>query len=115
MQEYTLHELASDKEDEKRIIKAELRTEKKLKEERMQKARVARRTNLYPERVSSVQTQSKSYDSSKKKIGDMLQMRFPGHWTNNCTNNNKETDSKLSTLDCIVQGMCNVRSKDLHV
>lgn len=111
VQEYTQHELASDEEDEKRIIKAEIRAEKKLKEERIQKARAARRTNPYPERVSNVQTQSKSYDSSKKS-GTCFKCGFPGHWAKNCTNTN---NNKLSTLDSIVQSMCNVHSKDLDV
>ena len=59
VQEYTQHELASDEEDEKRIFKAEIRAEKKLKEERIQKARVNRRTTTYPERAPSTQNQPK--------------------------------------------------------
>uniref|UniRef100_A0A8W8NDD7 CCHC-type domain-containing protein n=1 Tax=Magallana gigas TaxID=29159 RepID=A0A8W8NDD7_MAGGI len=115
VQEYTQHELASDEEDEKRIFKAEIRAEKKLKEERIQKARTARRTNPYPERASSVQNQPKSYENSKKS-GTCFKCGFPGHWAKNCTtnNNNKETGSKLSTLDSNVQSMCIVQSKDLH-
>lgn len=114
MQEYTQHELASGEEDKKRIIKAKIRAEKKLKQERIQKAGAARRTNPYPERASSVQTQSKPYDSNKKS-GTCFKYGIPGHWAKNCTNNNKETDSKLSNLDSIFQSMCNVRSKDLHL
>ena len=84
VQEYTLHELASDEEDEKRIFKAEIRAEKKLKEERIQKARVNRRTTPYPERAPSTQNQPKPYEGGKKS-GTCFKCGFAGHWARNVT------------------------------
>jgi hypothetical protein len=45
VQEYTQHELASYDEDEKRIMKAKFRAEKKMKEEK--KTRSSRRSTPY--------------------------------------------------------------------
>ena len=117
VQEYTQHELASDEEDEKRIFKAEIRAEKKLKEERIQKARVNRRTTPYPERAPSTQNQPKPYEGGKKS-GTCFKCGFAGHWAKDCNNGNKETSSKLSTctytstLENITESFCNVKNCD---
>jgi hypothetical protein len=96
VQEYTQHELASDEEDEKRSFKAEIRAEKKLKEERIQKARVSRRTNPYLEKNFSTQSQPKSYESGKKSR-TCFKCGMAGHWAKDCTSFTKESNSKLST------------------
>ena len=117
VQEYTQHELASDEEDEKRIFKAEIRAEKKLKEERIQKARVNRRTTPYPERAPSTQNQPKPYEGGKKS-GTCFKCGFAGHWAKDCNNGNKETSSKLSTctytstLENVTESFCNVKNCD---
>jgi hypothetical protein len=77
VQEYTQHELASDEEDEKRIFKAEVRDEKKLKEERAQKAIFQRRFAPHTAPEKSAPEKSNRSDSSKKP-GNLFQVRRSG-------------------------------------
>jgi hypothetical protein len=95
VQEYTQHELASDEEDEKRIMKAEFRAEKKMKEEK--KARSSRRSNSYPpiqELARASETTRTSGAESSKRPGTCFRCGSVGHWAKECPK--KESGSKLS-------------------
>ncbi|KAK3087671.1 hypothetical protein FSP39_008985 [Pinctada imbricata] len=91
VQEYETHQLASDSDDEKRIVKAEARAAKKVREEKSKK-RAARRWTPW-NRGQSIPTVTGAGVRGTKRPGNCFKCGESGHWQRECTK-----EIKLSSL-----------------
>ena len=78
VQEYTQHELAENEEDEKRIFKAELRAERKMKEERVQKARIQRRASPIQQTRTNQHRRDQINLTATRSQGHVISVVIPG-------------------------------------
>jgi hypothetical protein len=95
--EYIKNPIASDSEDEKRITKAETRTEKKVKDERSKRQREAReRARPYPSANNKAADSNKSTTSpAALRSGRCERCQKRKHWRKECA---EILDEKIGTM-----------------